>query len=95
MEWDERKRRENLHKHGLDFADAEEVLNSRYRMDVPVVRRGEQRTLSIAYSLGHLAVLVMVHTDRGGTPRIISFRRASRLEREAYYEWLENEFDVP
>jgi uncharacterized DUF497 family protein len=32
--WDEAKRLANLRKHGLDFADAGEVLESRYRLDV-------------------------------------------------------------
>ncbi|HDL5502654.1 TPA: BrnT family toxin, partial [Mannheimia haemolytica] len=29
--WDETKRKINLAKHGLDFADADEVLSSPYR----------------------------------------------------------------
>ncbi len=41
--WDEKKRRENLAKHGLDFADAGKVLDSRFRMDTPVRRGGEDR----------------------------------------------------
>jgi hypothetical protein len=41
LEWDENKRRGNLLKHGLDFADAGEVLESRYRMDRAIVRGGE------------------------------------------------------
>ena len=32
--WDETKRESNLRKHGLDFADAVEVLESRYRLDI-------------------------------------------------------------
>jgi len=39
--WDEAKRMANIAKHGLDFADAGEVLESRYRLDIPVVRKGE------------------------------------------------------
>jgi uncharacterized DUF497 family protein len=35
----------------------------------------------------------VVHTNRSGETRIISFRRASREEREIYHEWLENEYD--
>ena len=30
-----------MRKHGLDFVDAGEVLESRYRMDVPVLRAGD------------------------------------------------------
>ena len=93
--WDENKRQSNLTKHGLDFADAGEVLESRYRMDVPVVRNGERRVQSVSYAMGYLAVLTVAHTDRDGTARIISFRRASTAEREAYYDWLENQTDEP
>jgi len=39
--WDEAKREANLHKHGLDFADAVLVLDSPYRLDVECVRGGE------------------------------------------------------
>ena len=64
--WDEAKRLANLRKHGLDFADAGEVLESRYRLDVQELREGELRVLSISYALGFLAVLTVVHTDRDG-----------------------------
>ena len=40
MTWDEAKRLANLRKHGLDFADAAEVLESRFRMDVTEWRQG-------------------------------------------------------
>jgi len=80
-------------KHGLDFVDAGEVLESRYRMDVPVLRAGEWRTVSVSYALGFLAVLTVVHTGRDGAARVISFRRASSDEREAYGAWLEDECD--
>ena len=91
--WDEAQRQANLRKHGLDFTDAGEVLESRYRLDVQEWREGELRVLSISYVLGFLAVLTVVHTDRDGLARVISFRRASREEREAYDVWLENECD--
>ena len=91
LTWDEAKRRINLRRHGLDFADAGEVLNSRYRLDIESQRGTEARVLSISYALGFLAVLTVVHTERDGAARVISFRRASRDEREAYDGWLENE----
>jgi uncharacterized DUF497 family protein len=91
--WDEAKRQANIAKHGLDFADAGEVLDSRYRLDIPVVRQGETRQMSISYALGFLAVLTVIHTERGGATRVISFRHASNKEREVYDAWLENERD--
>ena len=90
--WDESKRRSNLAKHGLDFRDALEVLESRFRLDVPVVRNGEARILAIAYSATYLAALVTVIRD-GDMVRIISFRHASEEEREVYYDWLENDYE--
>jgi uncharacterized DUF497 family protein len=89
--WDETKRQSNLRKHGLDFADAAEVLESHYRLDIAAVRGGEVRMLSISYALGFLAVLTVVHTERGGATRVISFRHASNEEREVYDAWLQNE----
>lgn len=93
LEWDESKRSANLAKHGLDFADAALVLKSRYRWDVPVIRKHEERTLSFSYVMNRLAVLTVVHADRSGVVRIISFRPASELETEAYYDWLAQEND--
>ena len=91
--WDEAKRKKNQEKHGLDFADAREVLDSRYRLDIAIAREGETRVQSISYALGFLAVLTVIHTARDGATRIISFRPASSKEREVYDVWLENEFD--
>jgi uncharacterized DUF497 family protein len=83
LTWDETKRQTNLQKHGLDFADANEVLQSSYRWDIDIVRSGEIQTQSISYVMGFLAVLAVVHTNREDATRIISFRVASEKEREA------------
>jgi uncharacterized protein len=91
LTWDETKRQSNLQKHGLDFADAEEVLESRYRLDIDIMRNAELRTQSVSYALGFLAVLTVVHTERDLSTRIISFRTASKQERETYYDWLKNQ----
>jgi uncharacterized DUF497 family protein len=95
LSWDETKRQINLRKHGLDFALAGVVLDSRYRLDIPVVRGAEPRILSISFAMGFLAVLTVVHVARDGLCRVIIFRRASREEREAYLVWIENECDEP
>ncbi len=91
--WDETKRRENLRKHGFDFADASEVLDSHYRMDVLVARGGEVRVQSFSYVMNRLAVLTVVHLGREDATRIISFRAASNKESEAYYDWINKEDD--
>ena len=91
--WDPEKRQTNLEKHGLDFIDAVAVLDSPYRLDVQSVRNQELRTQSFAYVFDVLAVLSVVHISRENQMRIISFRPASELERTAYHDWLENDFD--
>ena len=90
--WDEIKRQSNLDKHGLDFVDAVLVLESEYRLDVEVVRKGERRTQSFAYVFDVLAVLTVVHVAREDAERIVSFRPASDEERSEYHEWLENDY---
>ncbi|MFM2119742.1 MAG: hypothetical protein RL722_1210 [Pseudomonadota bacterium] len=95
LSWDDEKREANLRKHGLDFLDAVLVLDSPYRLDLPSARGGEWRMQSFAYVFEVLTVLTVVHQERDATLRIISFRPASAGEREAYHEWLENDFDEP
>ncbi len=38
LSWDETKRPINLYKHGLDFALAGAILDSRFRLNISVVR---------------------------------------------------------
>ncbi|CDQ11494.1 BrnT family toxin [Acidithiobacillus ferrivorans] len=92
IRWDEQKHQSSLEKHGLDFRDADWVLESHYRLDVPVVRNDEMRLQSFAYVFEVLAVLSLAHAERGEESCIISFRKASAEEREMYHEWLENDF---
>ena len=89
--WDEAKRLENLAKHGLDFAEAGAVLDSTYRLDVSVVRKGERRTQSLSYVMGCLRVLTVIHVERDSSTRVISYRKASTKEREDYYGWIGSE----
>ena len=83
----------NLARHGFYFADVGEVMDSRYRLDVPVLRKGESRMQSISYAMGFLAVLIVIYTERESARREISFRRASEKECEEFDVWLENEFN--
>jgi uncharacterized DUF497 family protein len=90
--WDEAKRQANLHKHGLDFMDADLVLEHPYRLEIDTERNGERRRQAFAYVFDILMVLTVVYLP-GEIMRIISFRPAKRSEREAYYDWLENDYD--
>ena len=87
IEWDPAKARNNLKKHGVDFADAVAALED------PLARtisdpdsEDEERFITLGQdALGRL--VVVVYTWRGKNRlRIISARKASRRERGEYEE---------
>ena len=83
--WDETKRRANLKKHGLDFADAAQVLAGITRtFEDARFEYGEQRFIT----LGMLrdTVVVMAHTETAREFRIISMRKATRHEQILYFQ---------
>ena len=82
--WDERKRRANLKKHGLDFADAWKVFaGAMVLIEDDREDYGEQRLLGIG--LLEVLVVVVVHTEGSSTIRVISMREAERHEKDRYY----------
>jgi uncharacterized DUF497 family protein len=84
--WDEAKRRSNLEKHGLDFRDAHLVHDNPEKCTYESSRKGERRLLDLAFAMVKGRLLALVYTERGGDVRVISFRPASREEREQYEE---------
>jgi uncharacterized DUF497 family protein len=84
FEWDEHKRRANIAKHGIDFADVEEVFRDRGSRDALAGgEHGEVRRVRIGRFKSR--VITVVYTMRGDVLRIISARNARRTER-AFYE---------
>lgn len=89
FEWDPRKAEANAAKHGISFDDAVTVFLDPEALDGPDLQHSsaESRFLRLGRSArGH--VLMVAYTFRrsgdGEAIRIISARRASRREREAY-----------
>jgi uncharacterized protein len=83
FEWDERKARINLNKHGIDFADAATVLNDDLAIVIPDEHPEEERFIALGSDLmGRLQVVVF--TMRGQNIRIISARRATPREYDDY-----------
>ena len=82
--WDEAKRRSNLRKHGIDFADAESIFRG-FTLTAEDIREGygERRFLTLGL-LGDQVVSV-AHTERGEDIRIISIRKATRHEASFYF----------
>jgi hypothetical protein len=84
FEWDEAKREANLAKHGVDFIDAIPLFADPFRLEYADERRdyGEERRQTIG-AVGP-RVLFVVYTLRGTVRRVISARKASKDEHEAY-----------
>lgn len=83
--WDEPKRRANIRKHGLDFADAAEVFSGVTRtIEDRRFDYGEQRF--ITFGILRDTVVVMAHTETSRQVRIISMRKATRHEQILYFQ---------
>lgn len=86
FEWDRRKAAANVSKHNVSFQEALAVFAD------PLARIFDDEDHSIdeprEIIIGHIAkrLLVVCFTMRGESVRIISARRATRLERIEYEE---------
>jgi uncharacterized DUF497 family protein len=87
FDWDPAKAVANLSKHGVSFDEASTVFADGLSATArdPDHSRGEARLLTFGMSSAG-RVLVVSHTDRGETVRIISARTATRHERKMYEE---------
>ena len=87
--WDDPKRRVNLRKHGFDFVDAERVFAGvTYTYEDDRLAYREQRFVT----LGLLREMVVsnVHTEEDDHTHVISMRKATKREREIYFESIAN-----
>lgn len=85
FEWSLAKAEANLRKHGVSFEAAARAFEDDLSATFPDPdhSRGEARL--ITYGLGlDGKLLVVSHTERGGTIRIISARIATNKERKRY-----------
>jgi uncharacterized DUF497 family protein len=87
VEWDPIKARNNQRKHGVAFEEAATVFNDSLSATIPdpLHSETEERFVIIGQSIRR-RLLVVVHTDRGDTIRIISARVANAHERKTYEE---------
>lgn len=85
FEWDREKAQSNWRKHDVSFDEAVTVFYDPLSatFDDPDHSVGEPRFVTIGYSARD-RLLVVAHTGRGATVRIISARRASARERRRH-----------
>jgi len=85
FEWDPEKAAANVRRRRVSFNEAATVLEDPLSTTFPdeAHSEGEMRFVTVGVSQrGRL--LVVAHTERNNTIRIISARRATRREREFY-----------
>jgi uncharacterized protein len=86
FEWDDAKAAANLAKHGVSFEQARAAFDDPFAIDFVDDREdyGEPRLILVGMVENRL--LVVAHTLRGDTVRIISAREAEPHERRQYHE---------
>lgn len=82
FEWDREKAKKNLKKHAVSFDEAVTVFYDPLTATFNDIDHSieEQRFITIGYS-SHNRLLVVSHSERGKTIRIISARSATAHER--------------
>lgn len=89
FQWDLRKARRNFAKHGVSFEEAQTIFFDPFFVTDADLEHSEEeeRLLSIGRSDAG-RVLAVIHTEEREADyvllRIISSRRATRIERQAY-----------
>jgi uncharacterized DUF497 family protein len=90
--WDQNKSRRNFQKHGVRFEFAKRVFDDPLHISQPDPCESEARWRTLGLVNG-VVVLIVAHTVKEGQDegeeeeiRIISARKAKRLERQFYDE---------
>jgi hypothetical protein len=87
FEWDERKARANVKKHGVSFHDAATVFGDPLAITFPDPDHSEEEERSVTFGMSQSQqLLVVAHTDRGARRRIINARLMTRKEKVIYAE---------
>ena len=87
FDWDPRKAGENLRKHGVSLDEASSVFDDPLGITYqdPDHSDEERRWVTFGYSASN-RLLVVSHTERDDTSRIINARPATRSEQKIYEE---------
>ncbi len=90
-EWDKNKAKDNLRKHGVDFADAVIALEDENALTIEDFDHSEQRFKTLGMG-SYLNILFVVHAECiEGSIRIISARKADPKMIKQYYEGLSHD----
>jgi uncharacterized DUF497 family protein len=86
FEWDEKKNAINIRKHGIGFEEAVMVFFDPGHSEIyDNVHSGFFEDRRKVFGLAGPVPVMVGYTERNGRIRIISARKATRAEEEAYY----------
>ena len=88
FEWDEEKNRINQRKHKISFEEASTIFEGPVLSLEDEGYHDELRERSYGL-IGGVVVACVIHTDRDGTTRIISARKATANERKHFNAYLQ------
>ncbi|MEY3522103.1 MAG: hypothetical protein RLZZ177_2818 [Pseudomonadota bacterium] len=85
FEWDNQKAQSNLLKHGVSFDEAVSVFGDALALTFSDSDHSMDEDQSRTYGISNKErLLVVVHTERRNSIRIISARKATRYEKDIY-----------
>jgi len=85
FEWDERKRKSNLRKHGIDFIGCEAIFAGTVKTMIDD-RADYEEERFVTFGLFDGRVVAVVHTEAADTIRVISIRKATKREQALFFE---------
>jgi uncharacterized DUF497 family protein len=85
FEWDEEKNAINVMKHGISFDEAKTVFFDPLRIDLFDQDHSDLEDRWKVFGLAGCVLLMVSYTEKTGRIRIISARKATKQEEEAYF----------
>lgn len=88
FEWDDKKEKINIVKHGIDFSTAALVFQDENRIEFFDETHSllEDRYITIGEINGIAVIVMVVYTERENAIRLISARKATKREWRLYYD---------
>lgn len=89
FEWDDKKEKINIAKHGIDFSTAAHVFKDNNCLELYDEAHSdtEDRYITIGLIDEVACVVMVVYTEREEIIRLISARKATNRERKMYYDY--------
>ncbi|MBX9867121.1 MAG: BrnT family toxin [Burkholderiales bacterium] len=86
FEWDINKNKSNTEKHGITFEDASKVFDDETSLIEFSRLVGDEERIQIIGKILDIVIIIVAYTERNESTRIISARKASKIERGKYYD---------